>query len=231
MNLTTTGRLASVSGVKCIIYGAPGCGKTPLVTTASNVLYVAIERGQVSLQGTNVPAVTAYDLPSFYQFIEWMDRSEEAKQYNTFFIDSISRFCSLVLEEELAKKSKSGEKVNGQAAYGEMAKRVLKVFHLLNGMKNRNIVMLAQSDTKPEQARPYFEGNEIDTKIPHLYDGVFHLGYHDVPDRGLTYSLQMRETEKYFARCRFNAAADYEAANLDYLFNKLLMGGNTNGSN
>lgn len=231
MNLTTTGELANASGLKCIIYGNPGCGKTPLVTTASNVLYVAVERGQVSLQGTNVPAVEAYDLPSFYQFIEWMDKSEEAKQYSTFFIDSVSRFCSLVLDEELAKKSKSGEKVNGQAAYGEMAKRVLKMFHLFNNMKNRSIVMLAQSDTKPEQARPYFEGNEIDTKIPHLFDGVFHLGNHDIPERGLTYSLQMRETSQHFARCRFNAAADYEAANLDYLINKLLTNGDNNGSN
>lgn len=231
MNITTTGKLATASGVKCIIYGSAGCGKTPLVTTASNALYVAIEHGQVSLQGTNVPAVVAYDLPQFYQFIEWMDKSDEAKQYSTFFIDSASRFCSLVLDEELAKKSKSGEKVNGQAAYGEMAKRVLKMFHLLNNMQNRNIVMLAQQDTKPEQSRPYFEGNEIDTKIPHLFDGVFHLGHHDIPERGLTYSLQMRETSKHFARCRFNAAADYEAANLDYLFNKLLTNGDNNGSN
>lgn len=224
MNITTTGQLASASGVKCIIYGSAGCGKTPLVTTASNALYIAIEHGQVSLQGTNTPAIKSYDLASFYQIIEWIDKSEEAKQYNTFFFDSISRFCSLVLEEEMSKKSKSGEKVNGQAAYGEMAKRVLKVLHLLNNMENCNIVMLAQQDTKPEQGRPYFEGNEIDTKIPHLFDGVFHLGEHDIPERGLTYSLQMRETSKNFARCRFNAAADYEAANLDYLFNKLLNG-------
>jgi len=229
MNITTTGELAASDGVKCIIYGNPGCGKTPLVTTASDVLYIAIEHGQVSLQGTNVPAVAAYDTTSFYQVLAWIDKSEEAKKYKTFFFDSISRLATLFLTEELSKKSKSGEKVNGQAAYGEMASRVLKVLNILNDMKSRNIVMLAQNDTKPEQSRPYFEGNEIDTKIPHLFDGVFHLGHHYIPERGLTYSLQMRETEKHFARCRFNQAADYEAPKLDYLFNKL--NGDHNGSN
>lgn len=221
MQVTNTGELAKVSGVKCIIYGNPGCGKTPLVLTAPNPIYIAIERGQVSLQGTNVPAISAYDLASFYKVLEWIDKSPEAKAYDTYCFDSISALANLILDEELSKKSKSGEKVNGEAAYGEMAKRVIKAVETLYAIPNKNVVMLAQLNTKPAQARPYFPGNNIDTRIPHLFDAVFHLGYHDIPERGMTYSLQCRETADAFARCRFNQCADYEAAKLDYLFNKL----------
>jgi hypothetical protein len=230
MKLTTTGQLANYSGVKCIIYGNPGSGKTPLVLTAPNSIYVAIERGQVSLQGTNHPAVAAYDLPSFYEFMAWMDKSEEAKQYETFFFDSISHLAQLILNDELNKKSKSGEKVNGQAAYGAMAKRVLTLMDKIQSMDGRNIVMLAQLNTKTEQQRPYFPGNEIDTKLPHLFDGVFHLGEHDIPEKGVHYSLQMRETSDVFARCRFIGAANYERPDLGYLFNKL-NGAKNNGTN
>jgi len=219
--LTTTGNLAESSGVKAIIYGAPGCGKTPLVSTASNALYVAIERGQISLKGTSVPAIEAYTLESFYQFFEWFDKSSEARQYDTIFIDSISHLCSLILEEELSKTSKGGAKVNGQAAYGEMASRFLKAMNKLYAVKDKNIIMLAQQDEKTDRVKPFFHGNEINVRIPHLFDGVFHLGMHNVPEVGERYSLQMRETPDTFARCRFNVAADYEAANLDYLLNKL----------
>ena len=221
VTITTTGAMSQHSGVKAIIYGAPGCGKTPLVTTAPNALYIAVEHGQVSLQGTNVPAVSAHTLPDFYAVMEWMDKSAEAKAFDTYYIDSISWFASLVLDEELNKKSKSGEKVNGQAAYGEMAKRVIKLMKKLYALPEKNVVMLAQLNAKHPQVRPYFQGNEIDTVLPHLFDAVLHLGTHDVPDKGVRYSLQCRETEEIFARCRFNHCADYEKPDLTYLFNKL----------
>ena len=224
MEVTTTGALAVQNGIKCIIYGSPGSGKTPLALTASNSLYIAIERGQISLQGSNAPAVEAYDLESFYKVLEWIVTTPEGQLYDTYFFDSISQLSLLVLDQELNKKAKSGEKVNGQAAYGAMARRVLTSIDILYNLPNKNIVLLSQLNTKPEQARPYFPGNEIDTRIPHKFDCVFHLGIHEVPEHGPTYSLLCRETDSTFARCRFENCANVEAANLDYLFNKLTNG-------
>jgi hypothetical protein len=221
MELTTTGEMAKSSGVKAIIYGAAGCGKTPLVTTAPNPLYIGIEHGQVSLQGTNLPAKAAFTLPAFYEVLKWVCESPDAKVFDTFYFDSISALAQMILDDELNKKSKSGEKVNGQAAYGEMARRVITIIEKLYAIPNKNVVMLAWLNPKPAQAKPYFQGNEIDTRLPHLFDAVLHLGMHDVPDKGIKYSLQCRETEATFARCRFNHCADYEKPDLTYLFNKL----------
>lgn len=221
VNLTTTGELAKHSGIKAIVYGAAGCGKTPLLLTAPNPLYIAIEHGQVSLQGSNLSAVEAYTLPQFYEVMAWLDKSEEAKKYDTYYFDSASHFASLVLQEELSKTSASGAKVNGQAAYGEMAKRVLKLMSKLYAMPDKNIVMLAQLNDKEPQHKPFFDGNEINIKLRHLFDAVLHLGMHEVPEKGVKYSLQCRETPEIFARCRFNHCDDYERPNLTYLFNKL----------
>lgn len=221
VNLTTTGELAKHSGIKAIIYGAAGCGKTPLLLTAPNPLYIAVEHGQVSLQGTNVPALAAYTLPEYFAAIKWVCESSEAKQYDTIYIDSVSHFAALVLKEELSKKSASGAKVNGEAAYGEMARRVLQCLDTLYSLPDKNVIALAQLNDKEPQHKPYFDGKEINIKLRHLFDAVLHLGMHEVPEKGLKYSLQCRETPEIFARCRFNHCDDYERPNLTYLFNKL----------
>jgi hypothetical protein len=221
VNVTTTGELAKHSGIKAIIYGAAGCGKTPLVTTAPNPLYIAIEQGQVSLQGTDVPAVAAHTLPEFYAVMKWLDESAEAKKFDTLYFDSASHFAALVLQDELSKTSASGAKVNGQAAYGDMAKRVLKLMNKVYSMPDKNVIMLAQLNDKDPQHKPFFDGNEINIKLRHLFDGVWHLGMHDLPEKGVKYSLQCRETPEIFARCRFNNCDDFERPNLTYLFNKL----------
>lgn len=218
--LTTTGELAKTEKVKCIIYGEPGCGKTPLLLTAPNPIYIAVERGQVSLKGTNAPAIQAYTLPEFYAALKWLE-TPEAAPFETIYIDSISAFAKLVLNDELSRKSKSGEKVNGQAAYGEMATRVLKLMHLLYALPGRNVVLLAQQDAGKERAWPYFPGNATNTELPHLFDAVLHLGWHEIPEHGKHYTLQCRATDAIFARCRFNNCADYESPNLTQLFNKL----------
>lgn len=224
VTLTTTGKMAESSGVKAIIYGGAGCGKTPLLLTAPNPVYIAIERGQVSLQGSNVPAVEAFTLPQFYAVMEWLDKSEEAKKFDTIYVDSISALAQLILDEELSKTSKSGAKVNGEAAYGEMAQRTMKALTFFNGIPQKNVVLLAQMDITSEKPRPLFAGKNIYTRIPHLFDCVWHLGLHDVPNKGMTYSLQCRETPEIFARTRFNHCADFEPPKLDYLFNKLMNG-------
>ncbi len=221
VNVTTTGELAAHNGIKAIIYGAAGCGKTPLVTTAPNPIYIAVERGQVSLQGTNIPAIAAYTLPEFSVALKWACESAEAKQYDTIYIDSVSHFAALVLQEELAKTSASGAKVNGQAAYGEMARRVLKCLTTLYSLPDKNVIALAQLNDKEGQVKPFFDGNEVNIKLRHLFDGVWHLGMHDIPEKGVKYSLQCRETPEIFARCRFNHCDDFERPNLTYLFNKL----------
>lgn len=224
MTLTTTGELAAASGVKAIIYGGAGCGKTPLLLTAPNPVYIAIERGQVSLQGTNVPAKEAFTLPQFYAALEWLDKSEEAKKFDTIYVDSISALAQLILDEELNKKTPDGKKKHGEAAYGDMAIRAMKAMDFFNGIPNKNVVLLAQMDITAGKPRPLFAGKNIYTRIPHLFDCVWHLGNHEVPNKGMTYSLQCRETPEIFARTRFNHCADFEPPKLDYLFNKLMNG-------
>lgn len=229
MKLTTTGELAAASGVKAIIYGGAGCGKTPLLLTAPNPVYVAIERGQVSLQGSNIPAIEAFTLPQFYETLAWLDKSEESKQFDTIYVDSMSAMAQLVLEEELSKTSKSGAKVDGKAAYGEMANRVMKSINFFNNIQNKHVVLLGHQTIGTEKSRVLWPGNNIDAQIPHKFDCVWHLGNHDVPNKGMTYSLQCRETPEIFARTRFNHCADFEPPNLTYLFNKLMNGAKQNG--
>lgn len=216
MKITSTGELAEKKAMKIIIYGGPGCGKTPAVTTASNVLYVAVEKGQRSLVGTNIPAVECYEPNKWQQFYNGLISGTAYQEYDTFFIDSISQVAENITKQQLPLHK------HGQQAYGAMATIVLDQLDKMYELPNKNIILLAKEDKSHKQKTwPYFPGNEINTKLPHLFDGVFHMGLHDVPGKGMILSLQTQEDEEVFARSRYRELQKYEACKLDYLINKI----------
>lgn len=70
VKLTTSKQAALVHGVKCIVYGRAGIGKTMLVATAPAPFLISAESGLLSLReqnitkvfGENNPNIT-YDIP------------------------------------------------------------------------------------------------------------------------------------------------------------------------
>ena len=116
-------------GIKMLVYGAAGSGKTVLCATANEpTLIISTEAGLLSIK----------DAPKRIQIVECNTREEvdevldylsQNKLPNWVCIDSISEIGEIVLAEEMSKTK------NGIKAYGELAiitTRIIKRFRALH---------------------------------------------------------------------------------------------------
>src|SRR5262249_44253595 len=143
------------------------------------------EPGFLSLRKSSVPTWQAYTSVKFEEFITWGTTSAEAKNFNTFIIDSISQAAEKKVDEELGGVTKMGNEQHGQRAYGKMSRWVMEQLNKLYFLQEKNIMLIAKLQHYETESgsykRPYFPGRELPVRVPHLFDEVLHLGDFNIP--------------------------------------------------
>lgn len=221
-DLVSTSTLVNFFGVKAIVYGGPGTGKTPLCISAPNPVICFTEPGFLSVRSYTGPAYQAFTSARIEEFLLWAIQSKEARQFSTFSIDSVSEMAEIVLAEEFAKQaSGSNKNADPRNAYGEMAKKVMKWMRWIYFTPNFNALMIAK-EIKDDNSifRPYFPGNVLNIEIPHLFDSVWRIELRKKPDQTLERIIRTKESFNAFARDRSGLLAEIEHADINYLFNK-----------
>lgn len=214
--------LAQQYGVKALAFGGPGSGKTPLVATAPRVVLCATEPGLLSLRGSNVPTWEAHTTARFEEFMTWATTSQEANNFDTIAIDSISQAAEMYLAEAVVKHK------HGLKAYGDMAERIGKHVNALYFMQRKHVYLIAKQSNFQEGGglvvkRPYFPGNELNIKVPHLYDEILHVGLTQVPGvAGQVRAIRTAPTLEVAARDRSGKLAELEPCDLGALFSKCM---------
>src|SRR6202035_3954656 len=113
-NLRPARDFALMYGVKGLIYGSPGSGKTPILATAPRPLLLATEPGLLSMRNSTVPTYLGYDAASIDEFFKWFFNSAETKNFDTIAVDSTSQMAEIyVLDAQ--KHNKHGFKPYGEA--------------------------------------------------------------------------------------------------------------------
>jgi|SRR5665213_1572546 len=204
-------------GVKAIVYGPAGSGKTPLINTAPRPLLLACEPGLLSMRGSTVPTFAAFDQKSINSFFEWFFKSNETKNFDTLAVDSTTQIAEINLKE--------AERTNkhGLAAYGEMARETLKHLETLYYMAEKHTYLIAKQDiTNDGSKRPYYPGKELPTKMPHMYDQILHLDIHNVPGMGQVRSFQCAQSFDIIARDRTGMLAQFEEPDFGKIVSKVM---------
>lgn len=201
---------ANNMGCKCIIYGPPGSCKTPLVNTAPRPILLACEAGLLSMRNSDVPTIQAFTAARIDEFFEWFLNSNDNRNYDTLAIDSGSHMAEIFLDEALTGKSKKGNKVHGQAAYGQMATETLKHLNKIYTMPYKHIYLIAKESNKDGYRKPYFPGDKINAEIPHLYDFIWHLGIQNIPGVGQHLAFRCNQAIDVLARSRTGNLDDFE---------------------
>lgn len=208
---------AQVYGVKAVIYGPPGGGKTPVVNTAPRPILLAIEPGLLSMRGSNVPTWLAPTTDLIDEFFKWFEHSAEAKNFDTLAIDSSSQMCDVALEA--AKKKHS----HGLQQYGAMAEYVMPYMRRMYFMREKHMYFIAKQEVSPEGImRPYYPGKQLPTDIPHLYDCILRLAKVNVPGHGEARAFQCNESFNIVARNRTGNLADFEPPDFGALVKKAM---------
>lgn len=221
---------ARMYGVKMINYGPPGSGKTPLLNTAPRPVLMAVEPGLLSMQGSKIPTIICETPSRVDEFFKWLFGSNEAGNFDTVGIDSGSELAEMIATEELSKKSNSGAKVDGKAAYGAMSRRVYDNYlRPLYMMKYKHAYIICKRGLRTtggiEKTVPYWPGRDLYTRVPHLYDTVTYMdNVQMVTPQGLQSfpALRTRPTHDIEARARSPYLNELEPCDLGALFNKCM---------
>lgn len=166
-------------GIKALIYGPAGTGKTPILNTAPRPVLLATEPGLLSMRNSTVPTYEAYTPQRVDEFFKWFFGSTETKAFDTLGIDSGSQIADIYLNAALTGKSSSGNKKHGLAAYGEMADNTMEHLRTLYYKRYCHTYVICKEEIADVEyqslRRPYFPGKVLPIQVPHLYDFIIRL--------------------------------------------------------
>ena len=210
-------------GVKAVVYGGPGTGKTPLMLTAPNAAHAFAEPGLLSIRASNQFATMIDTGPKINDFVHWACYSTEARYFETICLDSISQMAEIFLREAENPVGSKKRNPDPRSWFGDMSKAMMHVLDSIYYAPNLNCVMLAKQGSVEVEGitkyRPYFPGQDLNIKVPHLFDSVWRLESTNVNGVQSRY-IRTRENHSSFARERSGNLAELEHADLAYLINK-----------
>lgn len=216
-------------GVKALIFGPAGTGKTPLINTAPRPVLLATEPGLLSMRNSKVPTYEAYTPQRVDEFFKWFFNSTETKVFDTLGIDSGSQIADIYLNAALTGKSSSGNKKHGLAAYGEMADNTMEHLRTLYYTRYKHTYVICKEEIADIEyqslRRPYFPGKVLPIQVPHLYDFVLRLGkYQGVPGApaGENLAFQCVGNMNVLARNRTGNLDTYEFPHFGNLVQKAM---------
>jgi phage nucleotide-binding protein len=209
----------SRNGVKLLVYGAAGAGKTSLIRTLPNPIVLSAEGGLLSIQDADLPYIeiaTMDDLRQAYSFVV----SEEGAEFQSVALDSISEIAEVVLnaEKKVAKDPRQ--------AYGAMQEQVGDLIRAFRDLPGKHVYMSAKLEkSQDEMGRmlyaPSMPGNKVGQSLPYFFDEVLALRV-EKDAEGNTQRALMCDTDGLWqAKDRSGKLAAWEAPDLGAIIEKI----------
>tara|TARA_R110000824_G_scaffold354575_2_gene541699 strand:- start:685 stop:1389 length:705 start_codon:yes stop_codon:yes gene_type:complete len=210
-------------GIKMLIFGAAGSGKTVMCATAKEpTLIISTEGGLLSIK----------DAPNTIQIVE-CNTSADVAEILTYLesnkrppwicVDSISEIGEVVLKEERAKSPGDQRK-----PYGELA-QIMEVFiKRFRDLPDTHVVMTAKLDSVQDGASnamlygPGMPGQKTGKALPYMFDLVGALQVHKDNEGKLIRTLQTNRDGQWDAKDRSGKLDIYELPNLAHIKSKIL---------
>lgn len=222
IRFTTTAEASSNHGVKALVYGKAGVGKTTLCATAPAPLILSAEAGTLPLRRFNIPMIPIKTLNELIEAFNWVQNSSESRQFQTVYIDSLSEIAELVLINAKATVK------DPRQAYGELMDKMIDTVKKFRDLPGKHVVMVAKQEAVKDEATgivlqgPMMPGNKVGPALPYLFDEVFRLAIGQQQDGTQFRYLQTQPDMQHDAKDRSGALAPIEAPDLSAIFNKIL---------
>lgn len=217
--LKSTGGL-SANGVKLLVYGQAGAGKTSLIPTLPEPIVLSAEGGLLSIQDANLPYIEIDSMGTLKEAYEWLTSSAEAKEFNSVALDSISEIAEVVLNFE--KKATK----DPRQAYGAMQEQMADIIRAFRDLPGMHVYMSAKLEkTQDEMGRvlyaPSMPGNKTGQSLPYFFDEVLALRVERDGDGNTQRALMCDSDGLWLAKDRSSKLAQWEAPDLAAIIAKI----------
>jgi len=223
VELRDTKTLCEDAGVKILLYGASGNGKTYSLSTMPGVetgkaLIISTEKKFLALKKKHMPSIPAYAISTPKEIGEIFSIIEKS-DYESIGFDSLTDYANLVLAEEKISNP------DGRMAYLKMEERVNVLVRSFLELKGKNIIFIAQLEQeKDEMSRilysPTIPGEKAGRRLPYPFDQVICARTTVNEKQETSYFFQTRSDGFYRAKCSGDVNI-YEPANISDLIKKI----------
>jgi phage nucleotide-binding protein len=209
------------NGLKVLVYGQPGSGKTMLAaTTGGRPLIISAEAGLLSLAGRDIDVVEAQNMESLREIYEYLSKNGDDNKYDWIVLDSISEVAEVVLanEKTVAKDPRQ--------AYGALADTMAMLLRAFRDLP-RNVYMSAKLERTKDDATgamlfsPTMPGLKLGQLLPYLFDEVFVLRVEKDAEGNPQRWLQTVGDHQYVAKDRSGKLDPFELPNLSDVATKI----------
>jgi phage nucleotide-binding protein len=173
INLRSTKGLHA-NGVKLLVYGNAGSGKTSLIPTLPNPVVFSAEGGLLSIADADLPFVEVSSYDTLMEAYRWVVESDEAKHFESIALDSISEIAEVVLnhEKKIAKDPRQ--------AYGSMQEQMADIIRAFRDIPGKHIYFTAKCEKATDESgrilyAPSMPGNKTGQQLPYFFDEVLAL--------------------------------------------------------
>lgn len=219
INIKRTGGL-SANGVKLLVYGQSGAGKTSLIKTLPSPIVLSAEGGLLSIQDADLPYIEISDMATLREAYTWLTESPEAQAYQSVALDSISEIAEVVLNAE--KKATK----DPRQAYGAMQEQMADIIRAFRDIPGRHIYMSAKLEkTQDEMGRvlyaPSMPGNKTGQSLPYFFDEMLALRVEKDAEGTTQRALMCDSDGLWQAKDRSGKLDPWEPADLGHIIAKI----------
>lgn len=189
LQFTTSAQESAKGGIKILVYGGSGMGKTVLCATLPDVVMLSAESGALSLSESNlrriygnqhitvpVPMILIKTVDDLTDALRFLTSSEEARKFQSVALDSLSEIGETVLNN--AKRQVK----DPRQAYGELIEKMETVIRAYRDLPGKHVYMAAKMEPMKDEMSgvvtygPSMPGAKLGQKLPYFFDFVFRLG-------------------------------------------------------
>ena len=216
INLKTTSSVAA-TGVKMLVYGQAGAGKTTLIKTMPNPIILSAEGGLLSINDADIPYIEIGNMADLREAYQWL--GENSKDFSSIAIDSISEIAEVVLNYE--KKNAK----DPRQAYGAMQEQMTDLIRAFRDIP-MHVLMTAKLEKMTDELgrvmyAPSMPGNKIGQQLPYFFDEVLALRIEKDVDGNTWRGIKCAGDASWQAKDRSGKLDEWEAPDIGQLIQKI----------
>jgi len=218
IQLKGTGSM-SAAGVKMLVYGQAGAGKTTLIKTLPHPVILSAEGGLLPLQDADLPYIEIRNVNDLEEAYKWV-LSDAANGFESVALDSISEIAEVILSSE--KKNNK----DPRAAYGAMQDKMSEIIRAFRDITNKHVYFTAKCEKAQEETgkilySPSMPGNKTGQALPYFFDLVMALRVEKGEDGISQRALLCDSDGSWLAKDRSSKLSTWEAPDLGAIISKI----------